>query len=109
MLNSIDRMPPSLQLISAHGVGAGHLVTLGWSLSVCAMVVMAAMIGVSLGAQQPDSFYDLETNTLEGLPSALSQFRGKVSLVVNVLVDEQVRVYTSVRRPRAITRLLVPG
>ena len=52
--------------------------------AMVAMVVMAAMIGVSLGAQQPDSFYDLDTNTLEGLPAALSQYRGKVSLVVNV-------------------------
>ena len=51
--------------------------------SLCAMCA-AVLLGVSLGAQQPGSFYDLETNTLDGLGAALSQYRGKVSLVVNV-------------------------
>ena len=35
-------------------------------------------------AQQPTSFYDLKTMTLDGKPADLSQYRGKVSLVVNV-------------------------
>lgn len=30
------------------------------------------------------SLYDLKTNTLEGNPADLSQYKGKVSLVVNV-------------------------
>lgn len=30
------------------------------------------------------SFYDLKTNTLEGKPADLSQYQGKISLVVNV-------------------------
>ena len=35
-------------------------------------------------AQQPTSFYDLKTMTLDGKPADLSQYRGKASLVVNV-------------------------
>ena len=35
-------------------------------------------------AQQPTSFYDLKTMTLDGKSADLSQYRGKVSLVVNV-------------------------
>ena len=30
------------------------------------------------------SFYDLKTNTLDGKPGSLAQYKGKVSLVVNV-------------------------
>lgn len=30
------------------------------------------------------SFYDLNANTLEGEPAALSDYRGKVALVVNL-------------------------
>jgi glutathione peroxidase len=53
---------------------------------------LAALLAASMIAraeQQPAggtvrSFYDLKTNTLDGKPAALSQYRGKVSLVVNV-------------------------
>jgi glutathione peroxidase len=49
-------------------------------LSVC--VMMMAAIAASGGAVT--SFYDFKTNTLLGKPADLSQYRGKVSLVVNV-------------------------
>jgi glutathione peroxidase-family protein len=32
----------------------------------------------------PDSFYELETKTLEGKPAKLSEYKGKVALVVNL-------------------------
>jgi glutathione peroxidase len=35
-------------------------------------------------ASQPQSFYDLQTQALDGKPGNLAQYRGKVSLVVNV-------------------------
>jgi glutathione peroxidase len=35
-------------------------------------------------AGQPQSFYDLETQSLDGKPGNLAQYKGKVSLVVNV-------------------------
>jgi glutathione peroxidase len=35
-------------------------------------------------AQQPSSFYDLPTLSLDGKPGNLAQYKGKVSLVVNV-------------------------
>ena len=35
-------------------------------------------------AQQPSSFYDLKTLSLDGKPGNLAQYKGKVSLVVNV-------------------------
>src|SRR5258706_8874300 len=51
------------------------------------MIASAAFL-VPLAAQQarstPMSFYDLKTNTLLGKPGNLSQYKGKVSLVVNV-------------------------
>ena len=37
-----------------------------------------------LPAQQAMSFYELKTTTLDGKPADLSQYKGKVSLVVNV-------------------------
>jgi glutathione peroxidase len=48
------------------------------------------VLTVALAAQQPasggavSSFYDLKTSTLLGKPADLSQYKGKVSLVVNV-------------------------
>jgi glutathione peroxidase len=42
----------------------------------------AAMTIAPVFAQQ--SFYDLKANTLDGKPADLSQYKGKVSLVVNV-------------------------
>jgi glutathione peroxidase len=55
-------------------------------LTVASLVALAA---VALHAQQPaggtvPSFYDLKTTTLDGKPADLAQYRGKVSLVVNV-------------------------
>ena len=35
-------------------------------------------------AQQPSSFYDLKSLSLDGKPGNLAQYKGKVSLVVNV-------------------------
>jgi glutathione peroxidase len=54
--------------------------------------VVAAVLVLSLptAAQQPraggavTSFYDLQTQSLDGKPGNLSQYKGKVSLVVNV-------------------------
>jgi glutathione peroxidase len=46
------------------------------------------LVSVSLvwpaAAQQPPSFYDLKTMSLDGKPGNLAQYKGKVSLVVNV-------------------------
>lgn len=58
----------------------------------CLFVAAAACIASPLFAQQPRpaaggavaSFYDLKTRTLAGQPADLSQYRGTVSLVVNV-------------------------
>lgn len=36
------------------------------------------------GGPMPDSFYSIQTTTLQGKPADLSQYKGKVSLVVNV-------------------------
>ena len=51
----------------------------------------AALAAAPLLAQQPagsaaqtQSFYDLETQSLDGKPGNLAQYKGKVSLVVNV-------------------------
>jgi glutathione peroxidase len=44
----------------------------------------AALLTTAMSAQQPQSFYDLKTTSLDGKPSDLGQFKGKVSLVVNV-------------------------
>jgi glutathione peroxidase len=57
--------------------------------------VLAAMATMSFGlqaqapapsraARETKSFYDLKTNTLDGKPADLSQYKGSVSLVVNV-------------------------
>ena len=49
------------------------------SLSLLVLVSAAAMLSA-----QGASFYDLKTKTLLGKPADLAQYRGKVSLVVNV-------------------------
>ena len=56
--------------------------------ALCALVV--ATLIAPAAAQAPrgggtvTSFYDLKTNTLVGKPADLAQYKGKVSLVVNV-------------------------
>ena len=45
--------------------------------------LIATFLTTVITAQQ-QSFYDLKTTSLDGKPSDLGQFRGKVSLVVNV-------------------------
>jgi len=53
-------------------------------LSVAAAV---ALVSISLAAQAPRpvaNFYDLKTTTLLGKPADLADFKGKVTLVVNV-------------------------
>jgi len=55
---------------------------------VSRLSVMAALVAVAAytptAAQQPASFYDFKTMTLEGKPADLGMYKGKVSLVVNV-------------------------
>ena len=48
-----------------------------------AAITIVLMTTASTNAQT-GSFYDLKTMTLDGKPADLSQYRGKVSLVVNV-------------------------
>src|SRR5215216_1063897 len=48
-----------------------------------AVACILAVTG-ALSAQQPQSFYDLKTRSLDGKPADLAQYKGKVSLVVNV-------------------------
>src|ERR1041385_4057211 len=50
-------------------------------ISLSLLLLVAAIAAVSA---QSASFYDLKTKTLLGKPADLSQYRGKVSLVVNV-------------------------
>src|SRR5687768_16138522 len=51
-------------------------------------IAVALMVTVAAGAQasagKQGSFYDLKTLSLEGKPADLAQYKGKVSLVVNV-------------------------
>lgn len=49
-------------------------------------LVALCILGISsaMSAQQSPSFYDLKTNALDGKPADLAQYKGKVSLVVNV-------------------------
>ena len=49
------------------------------ALATCILSVAAVTLGGAV-----TSFYDLETNTLAGKPADLSQYRGTVTLVVNV-------------------------
>ncbi len=59
---------------------------------VLAVATVSALWLCSLGAQAParptggamTSFYDLKTMTLQGKPADLGEYRGKVSLVVNL-------------------------
>ena len=51
---------------------------------VAAGLTIGIMALASVSAQQAKSFYDLKTTTLTGKPADLAQYRGKVSLVVNV-------------------------
>ena len=46
--------------------------------------VCAAVFTAAIAAQQPQSFYDLKTKSLDGKAADLAQYKGKVSLVVNV-------------------------
>ena len=50
------------------------------------LAVLLACAGLvwPVAAQQPSSFYDLTTTSLDGKPGNLAQYKGKVSLVVNV-------------------------
>ena len=47
-------------------------------------LLCAASVTAVLSAQQPLSLYELKTTSLDGKPVDLGQYRGKVSLVVNV-------------------------
>jgi glutathione peroxidase len=51
-----------------------------------ALAALLACAGLAwpASAQQPASFYDLKTLSLDGTPGNLAQYKGKVSLVVNV-------------------------
>ena len=51
---------------------------------IAVAVMIAVASGALMSAQQPKSFYDLKTLSLDGKPADLAQYRGKVSLVVNV-------------------------
>jgi glutathione peroxidase len=45
--------------------------------------ILLVAFAAPLMSQQPSSFYDLKTQTLQGKPADLSDYRGKVTLVVN--------------------------
>jgi glutathione peroxidase len=49
-----------------------------------AVLIAGAGLVWPVAAQQPSSFYDLKTLSLDGKPGNLAQYKGKVSLVVNV-------------------------
>ena len=49
-----------------------------------ALAVLCALAVTAASAQQPQSFYDLKTMTLDGKPGNRAQYKGRVSLVVNV-------------------------
>ena len=49
-----------------------------------AAVLACAGLVWPVAAQQPSSFYDLKPLSLDGKPGNLAQYKGKVSLVVNV-------------------------
>jgi glutathione peroxidase len=44
----------------------------------------ACCAALAAGGQMPESFYSIQTTTLQGKPADLKQYAGKVSLVVNV-------------------------
>jgi len=64
------------------------VVTLLTPVSISAAVLLAAPLLAGQAGPVPgspgSSFYDLKTTTLDGKPADLSQYRGTVSLVVNV-------------------------
>jgi glutathione peroxidase len=63
------------------------IVAAGITIAVTAVASMAAQQGNSRNGGEAfpaTGFYDLKTTTLAGKPADLSQYRGKVSLVVNV-------------------------
>jgi len=47
-------------------------------------VLCALAVTTATSAQQPQSFYDLKTMALDGKPGNLAQYKGSVTLVVNV-------------------------
>jgi glutathione peroxidase len=47
-------------------------------------LALAASVAAAMSAQQSQSFYDLKTTSLDGKSADLAQYKGKVSLVVNV-------------------------
>ena len=47
-------------------------------------IALSAVPLLAGGPVSPDSFYSLKTTTLSGQPADLSQYQGKVALVVNV-------------------------
>src|SRR5688572_30646693 len=54
-------------------------------LAITAALVGAATIPLRAGGDMPaDSFYSLQSKTLQGQPADLSEYKGKVTLVVNV-------------------------
>ena len=53
-------------------------------MSLFAVTLSALTMAVTLSAAGPASFYDLKTQTLLGKPADLGDYRGKVTLVVNV-------------------------
>ena len=53
-------------------------------IAFAAAALVMAMAAAPVVAQQVKSFYDLKTTTLDGKPADLGQYRGRVSLVVNV-------------------------
>lgn len=52
-------------------------------MSALATIIIMTLLAASVPAQTM-SFYDLKTRTLDGKPADLAQYRGAVSLVVNV-------------------------
>jgi glutathione peroxidase len=55
------------------------------SAAIGAMLLLTATASLLAGGDAPsESLYSLKTKTLQGQPAELSQFKGKVSLVVNV-------------------------
>jgi glutathione peroxidase len=53
-------------------------------ISMFAMISLIVAFAAALPAAGPASFYDLKTQTLLGKPADLGDYRGKVTLVVNV-------------------------
>ena len=53
-------------------------------ISMFAMMSLTVVFAAALSAAGPASFYDLKTQTLLGKPADLGDYRGKVTLVVNV-------------------------